>query len=197
VNDLNDELPDRTGPIGRIARLGWAAVFALTLASIVGSSGSARFRNPHILTEASAWFLHLTMLLIFVLTVGAVAAGLLGDRIARRVQAGSILAVAAAVGVAGAFGYAWSGSAWGFPLADLVWYFDVFVLAVNCSAFILAIVLGTPGCEIGVWRELIARARSETAGPTQGLACIVGIHLIDQWEARRRPGARPENLAQR
>lgn len=176
----------RTGPIGRLARLGWATIAAIVLASIVGPPGSARFRNPHILTEPSAWFLHGLMLLVFVLTVGAIAAALYGDRIARRAQGASILGIAGVVLVAGAVGAATRGSAWGFPLADLVWYFDVFVLAAEFMAFVLAAVIGTLGCEINVWSELIFRTRGGTAKQTQRLACIVGLDLIDRWEAQRR-----------
>jgi len=36
-----------------------------------------------------------------------------------------------------------------------------------------------------VWPELLARARGRSARSEQGLACIVGLHLIDAWEARR------------
>ena len=176
----------RTGPVGRIVRLGFASAAALTVASIVDARGSARFRNPHILTEPSAWFLHGLMLTVLVLLVGAVSAGLVGDRVARRAQVASIVAIVVAVGVAGALGYRSHGSVWGFPLSDLVWYFDVFVLAAEVAAFIGAVVLGTPGCEIGVWPELISRPRGEKAGQMEGLACIVGIHLIDRWEAQRR-----------
>src|SRR5256885_16284448 len=82
----------RTGPVGRLVRLGFAAAAALTMASIVDSRGSARFRNPHILSEPSAWFLHLLMLVIFVLIVGAVAAALLGNRLAWRVEGEAALA---------------------------------------------------------------------------------------------------------
>ena len=78
----------------------------------------------------------------------------------------------------------------GFPLADLVWTFDVVMLAQTVVALLLAIVLGTPGCEIGVWPEVIARSRGESAPPTTGLACVIGLHFIDEWEARRRPAAR-------
>jgi len=175
----------RTGPVGRLVRLGFAAASVLTLASIVGRSGSARFRNPHILTEPSAWFLHGLMLTVFVLTVDAVAAVIVGDRLARRLQVASTGAITIVVGVAGAIGYVLTGSVWGFPLADLVWYFDVVILSVELGAFLLAVFLGTPGCEIGVWPELISRARGERAGRIAGLTCIAGVHLIDRWEARR------------
>jgi hypothetical protein len=53
-------------------------------------------------------------------------------------------------------------------------------------ALVLAIALGTPGCEIGVWPELIARVRGGRASASAGLACIVGVHLVDAWEARHR-----------
>jgi hypothetical protein len=175
----------RTGPLGRLVRLGWAAAAALALVSIVDARGSARFRNTHVLTEPSAWFLHALMLVVFVLLVGAIASALGDGRMARRVQVASVAAMTGIVAVAGGLGHLAYGSAWGFPLADLVWWFDVLVLAQEVVALVLAIVLGTPGCEIGVWPELIARVRGERSAPSSGLACIVGLHLLDEWEARR------------
>lgn len=176
----------RTGPVGRIVRLAFVALLVLTLVSIVSSQGSARFRNPHILSEPSAWFLHAVMFLIFVLTVGVVASSLAGHRAARRAQVAAVVAAAAAVVLAGAVGLALRGSVWGFPLADLVWYFDVSMATIELLAFLLAIALGTPGCELGVWQELLARAGGRPFNRTDGLACIVGIHLIDRWEEHRR-----------
>jgi hypothetical protein len=176
----------RTGPLGRLARLGWTVAMAVILASIVDGRGPARFRNPHVLTEPSAWLVHAAMLVVFVLLVGAIAAALDGRQVAWRAQVGTLLAVVGAVGLAGAVGQLTYGSLWGFPLADLVWSFDVLMLAQEVVALVLAIALGTPGCEIGVWPELIARMRGERSSPSAGLACIVGLHLVDAWEARRR-----------
>lgn len=176
----------RTGPVGRLVRLGFAALLVLTLVSIVSSQGAVRFRNPHILSEPSAWFLHAVMFLIFVLTVGVVASALAGDRVARRAQLAAVAIAAGTVVVASAFGLTMHGSVWGFPLADLVWYFDVSMATIELLAFLLAIALGTPGCELGVWPELLARARGRPFNRTDGLACIVGIHLIDRWEEGRR-----------
>ena len=176
----------RTGPLGRLVRLGWAAGLAAALASIVDGRGPARFRNPHVLTEPSAWLLHAVMLVLLVLLVGAIAEALGGRQVARRAQLGTLLAVAGTVALAGAVGHLAYGSVWGFPLADLVWSFDVLLLAVDVVALVLAIALGTPGCEIEVWPELIARLRGEHASPSAGLACIVGLHLVDAWEARHR-----------
>ena len=67
-----------------------------------------------------------------------------------------------------------------------MWSFDVVLLAEDVVALVLAIALGTPGCEIGVWPELIARVRGERSSRSTGLVCIVGLHLVDAWEARHR-----------
>jgi hypothetical protein len=83
-------------------------------------------------------------------------------------------------------GLVFYGSVWGFPLADLVWWFDVLMLAEGLIACTLAVVLGTPGCEIGVWPELTARLRGRRSAPANGLACVVGLHFVDRWESRHR-----------
>jgi hypothetical protein len=179
----------RTGPIGRLARLVLAGLFAFPLFSILGPGWSSRFRNPHILSEPSAWLVHLLMLVTFVILVGALAAVLLGPQSRTRWQVGALIAAIAIVAVTGSIGYFGFGSFWGFPLADAVWWFDVVMLIEQVVAILLAIALGTPGCEIGVWPELIVRSRGGRPKAENGLACIVGLHLIDGWEARRA-GAR-------
>ena len=175
----------RTGPYGRLARLALAVVFALTFLSIVDSRGSARFRNPHVLTEPSVWFLDIVMFVVFVFLVGTLASGFGRPQARRRWQ---LIAVASSIGlvaVGGGVGLLSHGSAWGFPLADMVWWFDVLVLVEQLAALLLAIALGTPGCEVGVWPELLARIRGDAARVEHGLECVVGLHLLDAWEARK------------
>lgn len=176
----------RTGPIGRLARAGLAAAYAATLLSIVDWRGSARFRNPHILSEPTAWLLHLLMFTSFLILVGALATTLAGPAAKRRFQVGAFAASVTAVAVAALIGLGTRGAAWGFPLADLVWWFDVLMLCEGLVATLLAIILGTPGCEISVWPDLLARARGGDSETHIGLACIVGLHLLDAWEARTR-----------
>ena len=176
----------RTGPIGRAARLAWAGVVGATLVSLIDARGPSRFRDPHVLTEPSAWLIHALSLAVFVLLVGVVAAALGGARAGRRWQVGAVIALVVVTLVAGGIGQIRAGAVWGFPLADLVWIFDIAILGTELLAFALVVWLGTPGCEIGVWGELIARARGEAAPRTDVLACIVGLHLIDRWEASRR-----------
>ena len=174
-----------TGPIGRLARLVLAAAYGVTLVSIVGPEGSARFRNPHILSEPSAWLLHALMFLSFVLLAGAAGTGFHGPAARRLWQAGAVVVAVLLVVVAELFTIALGGSRWGFPLADLVWWFDVSLLAEGVVATVLSIGIGLPGCEIGVWPWLISHIRGKTAVPEEGLACIVGLHLLDAWESRR------------
>lgn len=176
----------RTGPIGRLARLIVVGVFIATLLSIVDSRGSAHFRNPHILHEPLAWFLHLVLFVVFVNLVGALAASFGEPADRRRWQACAVVASIIAVAIAAEIGKLTHGSYWGFPLADLVWWFDVAVLVEQVVATFLAVALGTPGCEIGVWAELFARNRSASSTSEPGLACIVGLHLVDAWESHRQ-----------
>jgi group II intron reverse transcriptase/maturase len=141
-----------------------------------------RFRNAHILTEPSAWLLHALMAVIYILLIGALAQALWGVRSVRRAQLIAAAVLGGSLGITGLIGQFVYGAAWGFPLADLVWWIDVAMLAEQVVALILASVLGTPGCEIGVWAELIARRRGTRSSTVDGLGCIVGLHLLDQWE---------------
>jgi hypothetical protein len=175
----------RTGPLGRLARLGLCAVFAASLYSIVDGHGSARFRNPHILTEPSAWFLQVTMLMVFVILAGTIASTIVGTRVVFRVQIAAVGTLLSSWVVAAVVGQLASGSLWGFPLADFVWWFDVVMLAVGLASTALAIVLGTPGCEIGVLGELAASLRGMPAPSADPSPCILGLDALDGWERRR------------
>jgi hypothetical protein len=175
----------RTGPIGRLARLALAGVFVLILLSFVGPRGSAQFRNPHILGEPLAWLLHLGMFAVFIVLVGALAQSFAGPEARRRWQVSAVVASIVAVAIAGIIGKIIQGSFWGFPLADLVWWFDVLIVVEQVIALVLAVALAMPGCEIGVWSQLFAKLGLGSARSEHTLACIVGLHLLDAWEARR------------
>jgi hypothetical protein len=87
-----------------------------------------------------------------------------------------------------------SGSVWASPFTDVVWSFDAVMLVETIVALLLAIALGTPGCEVGVWSELIGRRRGVQAGASSSPICVVGLHFFDEWEARRAR-ARSSELA--
>jgi hypothetical protein len=162
-------------------------VFAASLYSIVDGSGSARFRNPHVLTEPSAWFLHTMMLIVFGLLAGTIARVRFGAGLVRPAQIAVLAGALGCVVLAGMVGQIGYGSTWGFPLADLVWWFDVVMLVVELIATALAIVLGTPGCELGVVAELIEISGTSTPPSATAPPCIIGLHALDEWEHRLSP----------
>jgi len=73
---------------------------------------------------------------------------------------------------------------WAAPLSWLVWGLDLGVLVVIAAASLVAVILGTPGCEVGVVRDIARRLRSEPGG-TDAVFCPAGLHQLDAWEARR------------
>src|SRR5918996_3943364 len=77
----------------------------------------------------------------------------------------TVVALLGAVVLAAAAGLVLHGAVWGFPLADLVWWLDTAYLLQLAPAFGLAALLGTPGCEQGVWRELLGHRGSGSYTP--------------------------------
>jgi hypothetical protein len=179
----------RTGPVGRFARLLIAVAMSLALYSIADQGGPASFRDPSNLTEPITWVLHGAMLIIFVLLVGQLAGAMAGPAAVRRWQRRALIGLA--VLLAGGAATAWvaSGSVWASPLPELVWGFDAAMLIETIVALLLAIALGTPGCEVGVWPDLIGRFRGERVAASTRPICVIGLHFIDEWEAHRA-GAR-------
>jgi hypothetical protein len=176
----------RTGPVGRLARVGLAALLTLSLVSIVDEGGVSAFREIDLGTEPGLWILGAVSPTLFVLLVGELVRGWKGNSSVRRARLGALLILAVAFGLAAAITLVYSGDAWGFPLADLVVWFFVLLLTQMIVALLLAVMIGTPGCELGVWPELIWGVRGTGSGKFPWLACVVGIHFIDQWEAAQR-----------
>jgi hypothetical protein len=175
----------RTGPVGRFARLLITVGIGLALYSIADQGGPASLRDPSNLTEPITWLLHGAMLTVFVLLVGQLAGALVGPAAARRWQLRALIGLAVVVAASAATARIASGAVWAAPLADVVWGFDAAMLSETIVALLLAIALGTPGCEVGVWPELIARLRGWDGAPSPRPICVIGLHFIDDWEARR------------
>jgi hypothetical protein len=145
------------------------------------------------LTEPITWVLHVAMLAVFVLLVGQLAAATVGAAAARRWQLEALIGLAVVLAAAAVTARGASGAIWASPLPEVVWTFDAVMLVETIVALLLAIALGTPGCEVGVWPELIARLRGpDAAVPTRPI-CILGLHYLDEWEARRQ--SRPESAS--
>jgi hypothetical protein len=178
----------RTGPIGRLARLALAVFFALVLSSIADQGGPASFRDSSNLSEPITWALHVGMLVVFVLLVGQLAAATAGPGAPRAWQIGALTALAVVMAAGAVTAWIASDGVWAAPLSDLVWGFDALMLVETIVALLIAIALGTPGCEVGVWPELIGRLRPRDVAASPKAICVVGLHFIDAWEARRAGG---------
>jgi hypothetical protein len=172
-----------TGPLGRLARVGLAAVGVVSFVSIADQGGPASFQGAPTLTDPSLLFLDAVMVALFVALAGVLASAF-GASDPGRWRVASLLAVVVAVCVAATASQLANGSTWGRPLSDLVWWFDALMLLETIVALAIAVMLGLSGCELGVWAILVARLRGQ-APPTRPFGCVVGLHLVDQWEARR------------
>lgn len=122
--------PRRTGPVGRGAR----ALAAVALGAIVylrlltfAARGPAGYRDPSILLDPSLWLITAILVAGFVDFAGRFAPGLFGSWPARR-RTATVIGLASVAGVAAAIGLVLHGSAWGFPLADVWWWFNTAML---------------------------------------------------------------------
>ena len=178
---------ERTGPLGRAVRLVLALGFAAALGTLVDQGGAASVRDPEALTDAPFLVLTVVMVVLYAVLSGELAKVVGGEAVARKARRVTVPALAVAAAVAAVVGEVRAGAVWGSPLSDLVWALDAAILAQTVVALLLAVVLGTPGCEIGVWSELAARLLGRPASPP---LCIIGLHYLDEWELRRRSARR-------
>src|SRR5215218_8279742 len=171
----------RTGPVGRAVRLLLAAVFAYGLATLVDQGGPASVRDPENLTDAPFVVVTIGMVGVYVVFVREVAKLVRGEAFATSAWKIALALLAAAAASAAVVGELRSGEVWGSPLSDLVWALDVAMLVETIAALPLAVVLGTPGCEIGVWAEIAARLGGRPAAPPLSM---IGFRERALWEGR-------------
>lgn len=163
------------GPLGRLARLllGVAILFWFVpeLLRALASVPAARTLP----TNPVFWF----VVLITLVNTGHVVNLGLGRAWGRRPQI-VVLALGAIALVASLVIY---GRAWAPPLAAMTFGWLIVINLPLGVAFVLAALLGTPGCEMRSFNHLIARLAGKD--PTEHF-CPGGIDRIDHWEARRR-----------
>ena len=172
----------RTGPVGRTVRLVLAVAFGHGLATLVDQGGPASVRDPEALTDLPFVVLTVAMVAVYAVLASELAKLVGREMVARTARKAALGILAAAAVAAAVVGAVRSGAVWGSPLSDLVWLLDVAMLTETIVALLIAVVLGTPGCEIGVWAEIGAHLRARPASPP---LCIIGLHHLDGWELRR------------
>jgi hypothetical protein len=174
---------ERTGPVGRGVRLLLAVGFTYAFATLVDQGGPASVRDPEALTDAPFVVLTIAMVAAYTVLIGELAKLIAGETVAKTARVVALAVLAAAAAVAAVVGQLRAGAVWGSPLSDLVWTVNVAMLFQTIVALLIAVVLGTRGCEIGVWGDIAARLRG---GPSSPPLCLIGLDHLDGWEARRR-----------
>ena len=162
----------RPGPIGRIARLGFGSLCLWQVYGLVQVSSNLIGTDGHIRSVVWNGILIGLFLLSYVINIGYSRAWKKWPAIA---SAGAFILIAAA-------GQVTTGTFETMFLAWSVWSWELYLFSHLGVAFIIAAVIGTPGCEMRAFHDLYSRV---TGIPTKEHFCPVGpLHPIDQWEAR-------------
>ncbi len=83
-----------------------------------------------------------------------------------------------------AYGYFILGAVGTYILARTIWAWELYLFSHLGSAFFIAALISTPGCEMRAFHNLFTRM---TGIPTKEHQCPVGpLHPIDQWEASKK-----------
>lgn len=166
----------RPGPIGRIARLAFGVLCALYVKGLIDVSGSLVPSDGHIRTLIWNGVLPGLFLVSYVVNIG----------FSRAWGKWPALFSTAAILAAAGTGYLLQGRIETQLLAQVLWTWELYVFSHLGLSFLIAGIIGTPGCEMRAIHDLYSRV---TGIPTKEHFCPIGpLHPIDQWEARR---ARP------
>lgn len=164
----------RPGPVGRLARLVFGLlclsyVYGLIMISsdIMSPTGNAR-------TMIWNGILPGLFLVSYVVNIGFSRAWKKWPAIVSSIAFAAVALV----------GHVTSGAVETATLARMIWGWELYVFAHLGLSFLLAAIIGTPGCEMRAYHDLYSRV---TRVPTKEHYCPVGpLHPIDQWEAGRR-----------
>lgn len=172
--DAPGTLP-RPGPVGRLARLGFGGLCLYYVYGLITVSGSILTSDGSIRPLLWNGIIPGVFLVSYVVNIG----------FSRAWKKWPAVVSALALGTIALVGYLDSGSVETATLARSIWIWELYVFGHLGTAFVIAAVIGTPGCEMRAIHDLYSRI---TGTPTKEHYCPVGpLHPIDQWEARRRP----------
>jgi len=163
----------KPGPIGRIIRFALGILCVWYVKGLVDISDNLIAGDGHIRAVVWNGIIPGMFLVSYIINIGFSRAW--GKRPA---------IVSAALVIAGAgIGHLLQRSIETELLARTIWVWEMYLFSHLGLAFLIAGVIGTPGCEMRAFHHLYSRI---TGVPTKEHFCPVGpLHPIDQWEARR------------
>lgn len=161
----------RPGPIGRLVRLGFGLLCLGYVYELIQLREILINDAGRIQTAVWNGVLVGLFLISYVINIGFSRAW---KKWPAFISAGLILLMA---GV----GYLTAGTSETIFLARGLWFWEIYLFSHLGFAFIVAVIIGTPGCEMRAFHDLYSRV---TGIPTMEHYCPVGpLHPLDQWEA--------------
>ena len=163
----------RPGPLGRLVRFGFGGACLWYVYGLIQVGGNLVNDSGSIRPVIWNGILIGLFLISYVVNIGFSRAW---KKWPAFISAG-VFALIAGVG------YLTAGTVETSFLARGVWVWEVYLFSHLGFAFIIAGVIGTPGCEMRAFHDLYSRL---TGVSTKEHYCPVGpLHPIDQWEAGR------------
>ena len=163
----------KPGPIGRIVRIAFGVVCLWYVFGLLQVSGSLVTSDGHVHSLVWNGVLPGLFLISYVVNIGYSRAW---KKWPALVSAGVLLLV-------GGVGFLTFGTAETVWLASTIWLWALYIFGHLGIAFLLAGIIGTPGCEMRALHDLYSRL---TGVPTKEHYCPIGpLHPIDQWESER------------
>jgi len=163
----------RPGPLGRLARLGFGGVCVWYVYGLILVTGNLIDDSGGIRNVVWNGLLIGLFLVSYIVNIGFSRAW---KKWPAFTSAGIFALLAAA-------GYVMAGTIESNFLARSIWVWEVYLFSHLGLAFLIAGVIGTPGCEMRAFHDLYSRL---TGVPTKEHYCPVGpLHPIEQWEAAR------------
>ncbi len=163
----------RPGPIGRLVRLGFGAVCLWYVYGLLQLNANLFGADGHVSTVVWNGIVIGLLLVSYVINIGY----------SRAWKKWPVFVSAGVLAVIAAFGIVTTGTAESALLARSIWVWELYVFGHLGLAFVLAALIGTPGCEMRAFHDLYTRI---TGTRTKEHYCPIGpLTPIDQWEARR------------
>lgn len=163
----------RPGPVGRLVRLVFGGLCLYYVYGLATVSGSVVNSDGSIRPLLWNGIIPGVLLVSYVVNIG----------FSRAWKKWPAIVSVMALGFFAIAGYLMSGTIETPLLARVIWSWELYVFGHLGTAFLIAAIIGTPGCEMRAFHDLYSRF---TGVPTKEHYCPVGpLHPIDQWEARR------------
>ena len=163
----------RPGPIGRLVRLAFGVLCLWYAFGLVEVSDSLIMSDGHIRSLVWNGILPGLFLVSYIINIG----------FSRGWKKWPAIVSVGVIVVVGGIGYLTKGAVETTLLARTIWAWELYLFSHLGTAFVIAAVIGTPGCEMRAFHDLYSRL---TGIPTKEHHCPVGpLTPIDRWEASR------------